>query len=265
MNLELILLLILGAALGSFIGAYSWRVPKGKSIIYGRSICDHCHREIEWYDNIPIVSFIALKGSCRNCHQRISWRYPVIEAAAALGLGGLYLFIQNCPALGVAPVCLWSSWLGPLSIAVLGFLYLVTLSVFIIDFENQIIPDELVFIGFILIFAIFVLGGRGDFYANISSSFFAALFLLAIYFLTKGKGMGLGDVKFALVPAFFLGLRLSIIWMFGAFLTGSIVGLILVLSKKAKFGKQIAFGPFLAFSFIVIALWGEKVLAWLIR
>lgn len=226
------LLFILGLVFGSFFSAYSFRFPKGISILKGRSFCDNCGKKISWYNNIPLLSFLWLFGRCSECKKRISFRYPLIELSTGIG----FLLI------------------GPniINLAIFSILLLI----FVIDFENQIIPDELTFLGLgILLLFNFSLSA-------LFSGLICACFLLLIHLVTRGRGMGLGDVKFAILGGYLVDLKFSPIWFFLAFLTGAIVGIILILGKKAKLKQKIAFGPFLIVAIPLTLLYGEKILTW---
>lgn len=226
------MLFVFGLLFGSFVAAWSWRYPRKISNVSGRSFCDFCKKELRWYDNIPLISYLFLAGKCRSCGKRISIRYPIIELITALGfvlIGFNILYL---------------------------LLFLILELIFIIDFENQIIPDQLVFYGILL--AIFTLNGQ--LYNPLFAGFLAALFLLMIHIITKGRGMGLGDVKFAILAGMIIDIKLLGIWMLLSFLTGGIVGIILILSKWAKLKDKIAFGPFLIISIPITLIWGEKII-----
>jgi prepilin signal peptidase PulO-like enzyme (type II secretory pathway) len=137
--------------------------------------------------------------------------------------------------------------------------------IFIIDLEKRIIPDELSLFGLVLVFFSLLLFDPSSLYLHLLSGFGAGLFLLSLHIATQGKGMGLGDVKLALFLGSLLGWPWVAVWLFVAFLTGAIVGSILILSKKISFGKQIAFGPFLVMSLIITLIWGETLLRMFVR
>jgi leader peptidase (prepilin peptidase)/N-methyltransferase len=218
------ILFLLGLVIGSFIAAFTYRFPRRIQFLRGRSFCPHCKREISWFDNIPLLSFLILGGKCRNCHKKISIRYPLIELATGIGFFviGLNLF-----------------WLVILSILI---------TIFVIDFEHQIIPDELVFTG------LAILAIQSFLFTNLYAGFLCASILLLIHLLTRGRGMGLGDVKFAVLGGMIVGLKLSMIWLFLAFLTGGLTAIILVLGGDKKLKDKIAFGPFLVVA-IPLSLW----------
>lgn len=235
------LLAIFGLVVGSFLGAYTFRYPRGISVLKGRSVCPKCKKNLAWYDNIPVLSFFLLKGRCRECGKGISPRYPLIELATALGFVGI-----------------WFLSLGPVFSVFLILIFSLLVAVFVIDLEQKIVPDELVFTGFGLTVFYLLLVSSSTLFINLAAGLGAALFLLLVHLITRGRGMGLGDVKLAVFAGTFLGWPMVPIWLFTAFLTGAIVGTILVLAKKASFGKQIAFGPFLVISLIIVFIWGDK-------
>ena len=241
--------LALGLVVGSFAGLASARIPAGKQIVRGRSYCPKCQRRIEWWDNIPVLSFLWLKGKCRQCGKKISARYPAIELTTALGFWGIYQLVDVRAQ--------------PLTTLFLLALFTLLLLVFVIDLEKKIIPDSLVFWLLGLIFAFFLLVNNQSFYQHLFSGFLASIFLFLLFFITKGKGMGLGDVKLALPLGFFLGWPGVLIWLFLAFLTGGLASIILLLIGRAKFGQRVAFGPFLVIGFVLAVLFGDSLLLWL--
>ena len=235
------LLAIFGLVVGSFLGAYTFRYPRGISVLKGRSICPKCKKNLAWHDNIPVLSFLLLKGRCRNCSKSISLRYPLIEIATALGFVGIWFLSPE-----------------PVFLIFLILIFSLLVAIFVIDLEQKIVPDELVFAGFGLTVFYLLLISPSTLFASLAAGFGAALFLLLVHLATRGRGMGLGDVKFAVFAGTLLGWPMMPVWLFTAFLTGAFVGTILVLAKKVSFGKQIAFGPFLVISLIIVFIWGEK-------
>ncbi|OGM30233.1 hypothetical protein A2630_03350 [Candidatus Woesebacteria bacterium RIFCSPHIGHO2_01_FULL_44_10] len=229
----LIWLVALGLAVGSFLGALTWRLPRGQKITAGRSVCPHCRHKITWYHNIPVFSYLVLQGKCSYCKKKISVRYPLIEIGTAL------VFM----ALG---------WRFGLSLDLVFYLIVasVALAVLVIDFEHQIIPDSLVFVGL-------AVGLTRFSYAFVLAGFLAATFLLLTNLVTRGRGMGLGDVKLALFLGTVLGPKLTVVWLMISFITGALVGLALIIFGKTSFGKKIAFGPFLVIGFFVTVLVGS--------
>lgn len=257
------LIFLLGIVLGSFASVFTYRFPRGIDFVKGRSFCDKCGKRIRWFDNIPLVSYLLLGGKCRDCSKKISPRYPLIEVATALIFLALFGVSLYCPHFS-SPVCYWQAGLGVLSYPFIILVFLLSIFIFIIDFEKRIIPDELIFISLLLVALFLILGNFKLFYLHLFSALLSAFTLLFLHLVTKGKGMGLGDVKYALVPGLFLGWPLSLVWLFVSFLTGAIVAIILILARRAHGKDKIAFGPFLVFSFVIVALFGNVILKWIV-
>jgi len=239
-------IVIFGCCVGSFLNVLIYRLPRGLPFATGRSFCPKCRKKISWFDNIPLLSFFLLKGRCRHCHSPISWRYPVVE----LTTGILFLL----------------SYLSHLSfLSYLLFSGLIV--VFFIDLEHQIIPDEVL----LPLIILFFIRDVTEIFASPLNTYFlilntfasgvgAFLFMFLIYLITKGKGMGFGDVKLAFLMGLVLGYPKIVVAFYLAFLTGALFGIILILARKATLKQRIAFGPFLTFSSIISLLWGEKIL-----
>lgn len=233
----LIILLVLGLMIGSFLGMLSYRLPRKINFTNDRSRCSSCNHIIAAYDNIPLLSFLILRGKCRNCHKKISFREPLIEIAT-----------------GITFVLMGFNIINLILAAIL-------IAIFIIDLENQIIPDELVFLGlFVFIFGQ-ILSSNPFLYESLIAGFISAILLLLLNLLTKGKGMGLGDVKLALLLGAMSGLNLFLVWLFFSFLSGAIVGVILILVKAAKLKGKIAFGPFLIIGLILTVYFGQTFIS----
>ncbi len=242
------LIFTLGLIVGSFLNVLIYRLPRNLQFIKGRSFCPNCKKRINLYDNIPLLSFILLRGKCRNCGKKISLRYPLVE----LITGGIFLL----------------SYLSHLSF--LSYLLISGLIViFFIDFDFQIIPDEIIFPLIVLYLLRFVLNLFISHlttnylllttYSPLFSAFGSFLFFYLIYILTKKKGMGFGDVKLAFLMGLVLDFPKIIVAFYISFLTGAFAGIILILVGKARLKQKIAFGPFLTFSTIISLLWGEKI------
>lgn len=248
----MLLFLLTGLVIGSFISAYTYRAPRLMSWVGGRSFCPGCKKKLSWFDNIPVISYLLLLGRCRSCRKKISPRYPLIELVSGLSFVGLG--------------SVWGNYFysSPIELLFILFLFVITFSVFVIDLENQFIPDKLVFFGIILTFFCFVILDKNTIYLNLLSGFVSAFFLLTLHLITKGKGMGLGDVKFAILGGLVLGWPNALIWMFLSFIIGAFVGIVLILFKKASFGKKISFGPYLVVSLWLALIYGNWFLTFLV-
>lgn len=249
-----VFIFILGLIIGSFISAFTYRFPRGKSISHGRSECTNCKKTIRWYDNIPMLSYLFLRGKCRHCDKKISPRYPFIEIFTAFVFVIFYIYRsqihENLP---------WIPDDGIFQLTILGFIAFIVISIFIIDAEHQIIPDLLLYALWGVTIALMVLGGFSNIYHHISAGFLSALFLLLINLVTRGKGMGLGDVKLAIAFGTALGPVISVLWIFMGFIFGGVVATFLLLFGKAGMKDKVAFGPFLVLSFIVCVLFGQQL------
>lgn len=234
--------IILGLIFGSFFSALSYRFPKNISVAKGRSFCPKCKKRIEWYDNIPVFSYLLLGGKCRQCGNRISLRYPLIETFSAVGFwiigrsGGNFLEIFY-------------------NLSVFSLFLLI----FVVDLENQFIPDLFVFLGIAASFLKIFFSGQNVLFASLFAGLLSAFILFSIHLLTKGRGMGLGDVKLAVWGGILTGVKFFWVWLFIAFLTGGVFGIILILLGRAKLKDHIAFGPFLILSLIITHFFGDKV------
>ena len=233
------IVLALGLVIGSFLNVVVYRLPRGLGFVRGRSFCPKCKHKINWFDNVPVISFLILKGHCRFCGKRISWQYPLVEL-----LTGVLFYL---------------SYLSHLSF--LSCLFICGLIViFFVDLEHQIIPDEIVIPLSILFLVYFLMTNPQLLITNyLITALISFLFLYFIFLLTKGKGMGFGDVKLAFLMGLVLGFPKIVVAFYLAFLTGAFVGVILILLSRAKLKQKIAFGPFLVFGTIFSLLWGEKI------
>lgn len=240
-----VLLFMLGASFGSFLNVLIDRIPKGKSIGFTRSVCEKCLRQIFILDLIPVMSFIILKARCRNCKAPIPTRIFLVELlCAALFPLTYYFAFFSLPAYILILVTL-----------------LILVAISTIDIESGIIPDKLLFLfGFISLVYLFMT--NGNIYSHALSAVYAFAFFLLIFLITKSRGIGFGDVKFAFFIGFLLSIPQLIIAFYVAFLTGAIVSIILILLgiKKLK-GESIPFGPFLSFGVVVSLLFEKSFLS----
>lgn len=235
-----ILLFIFGICFGSFVSAVSYRIPNSISFVRGRSICPKCKKQISWYDNIPLISFLLLRGKCRNCKKKISFRYFIIELVSGLGF-----------------VLIGFSYLNSIFYLVI---FLILLTIFVIDLEHQIIPDSLIFTGILVVLVCSPTVLHASLFSALFSGFLGSSLLMILHLLTKGRGMGLGDVKFAILGGMLVNIRLLPVWLLLSFLTGAIIGCILILLGKAGMKSKIAFGPFLVLGIFLTVIFGESIM-----
>lgn len=239
---------VFGLIIGSFLNCLIWRLYKDESLS-GRSYCPKCRHMIAWYDNIPLLSFLLLRGKCRHCRAKISWQYPLIELVTAV------LFLVTFRADSLNPqftLLLLRDW----------FLIITLLIVFVYDFRWQLVPLRVVwFLGALIAILNIALGifwGTELFYIALGAAFF-----LIQYLLTKKKGIGEGDIWLgALLGAAFPSGAHFLMIMVISYGLGAIVSLILVSKMKKSWKSRIALGPFLVLGAIITLIWGEPILAW---
>ncbi len=254
-------LFILGAIIGSFLCVVILRSIEGENWVSGRSRCDSCRNTIAWYDNIPLLSFILLRGKCRYCKEPILPLHPMVEVLTGLlfvwWYWGGFIFFK----LTQTPLSL----LQPLFWLIVGLLLIY---LFIIDLNYMILPDRPVFslLGFVVLYrAVLVLSGimqLTDLYWAVFAAVLSFAFFFSLWFFTKGKGMGFGDVKLVIPLALLLGAQNMLICLFLAFIIGAVVGLLLIFFKKGQFKTAIPFGPFLIVSTALSLLWGDAIFSW---
>jgi len=243
--LQITALLLLGLTLGSFINVCIHRLPKKESIIAPRSYCQSCKTRIPIWDNIPVLSYLLLKGKCRQCTASISLLYPVVEVSTALLL--LTGFIQFGMSMKFAIFCA----IGP-----------TLLTVAIIDIKHKIIPDTITLPGIIfgIVAGSYLFGLKESLLGLISGG---GIFLLSseIYYQVRGRvGMGGGDIKFIAAVGALLGLKQVLLVIFLSAFIGSVVGLIGLIGKKLDAMSQIPFGPFLAVGTLIVYFSGENII-----
>lgn len=248
-----------GIFFGSFLNVVIDRLPAGCSIVYPPSHCPHCRHGLGFPDLIPLLSFFYLRGRCRYCKSKISWYYPLIEFTT-----GALFAIASFWVIGTS-VSFFLPQLGQLfSLVYLLLVISVLVTVFFIDLKYGIIPFKIV------IFALAIITIRYLFLSLTDTSYILNYFLSGIvvfslffllFLVTRGRGIGFGDVVFSILMGYVLGFPKIILGVYIAFLTGAFVSLILVLAKKKKLkGGIIPFGPFLVFGTILSMFWGEAVI-----
>ena len=254
MNLFVLFLFILGICVGSFLNVLIDRLAQDESVIKGRSRCDRCKKTLGVPDLIPILSFIFLKGRCRYCGTKISRQYPLVEALTGAVWLAVYSFLLNQKGLAGISVEL-AYYLTSASCLIV---------ILITDLKYRIIPDEMVAVLAIsaFIYLYFSFGLSITFLVSVLSGLTLFSIFLALVIVTKGKGMGLGDVKYAFYMGLALGFPNIIPAFYLSFLTGALISLILVITERKKMKSKIAFGPYLVLSTFISLFYGDQL--WLI-
>jgi len=241
---------------------YKLKSEKFKIKSKNRSFCDYCGKQLNWYENIPVISWLILKGKTKCCQKKLPLSYPIVELLMGV------LFVFGCYILGFRFQTLDISNIFSLLtglVLIINFVIIVFL-VFstVFDLKYMILPDFSTII-LIICAVVLILGGfKGLFLQNFLTALIAAVFLLVLNLITKGKGMGMGDVKLAIFMGLFLGFPKIIVAFYVAFIVGAITGIFLMIFKKAKKKTQIPFGPFLILGTFVSWWWGEQIIKFLI-
>ena len=244
------LVFMFGMCIGSFLNVCIYRLPSSMSIIKpSRSFCPQCKSAIKFYDNIPVFSYIWLKGRCRNCKASISLRYPLVELITGiLAIAILFLF----------------------GLTLEGLVYFIFISsllvITFIDIDHKIIPDIITLPGIpIGLLASFVLSAM-TFISSLVGLLVGGVSLLLVAWvyslITHKEGMGGGDIKLLGMIGAFLGWKGVIFTIFAASLTGTLVGIIVMLQKGKNLKFAIPFGPFLSIGAMSYVFFGEKVVFW---
>jgi leader peptidase (prepilin peptidase) / N-methyltransferase len=229
-------------ALGSFLNVVAARLPEGRSLVRPRSACGSCGAEIAWYDNIPVVSYFMLRGRCRACGETFSARYPAVEIATAV----------------LVAACFWH--FGLTGEAVVGAYFCATLVVLsAIDAERRILPDLIVLPSFVIVLTANLILAPDRWKEWLGASLAASLFLF-LALVAYPRGMGMGDVKLALLLGAGLGWTVSVGLMIG--MVSALVGSSVLFARYGLAARKMAipFGPFLAFGAIVALFVGQQLL-----
>jgi leader peptidase (prepilin peptidase)/N-methyltransferase len=234
-----------GLVIGSFVNVVIARLPQRRSLWAPRSACPQCGNLIAWYDNVPLVSFAALRGRCRACAAPIPWRYPLVEAATAL------LFAVAWLASG-----------GDVRDFVVAAVFLAALvAITVIDLRHQIIPDAITLPGIVAGLVASVVTQRISWRDAVIGVLLAAVLFVAVIVLSRG-GMGGGDLKLGAMLGAFLGWKALLVALFVAVMLGGVSAVALLASRRLGRKDAIPFGPFLAVGGVVALFWGDAIIAW---
>jgi leader peptidase (prepilin peptidase) / N-methyltransferase len=241
-------LVLCGLCVGSFLNVCIHRLPLGASVVQPASRCPGCGQPLAWWDNIPIVSYAALRGRCRTCRLPISLRYPLVEALTAA------IFLLHWYAFGLTPL---------LVVRLVFASALIVL--FAIDLEHQILPNVITLPGILVGFLGSWLGPPGPLMSLAGIALGGGLLwgIAEVWFrLRKVEAMGFGDVKMLAMIGAFLGVKMVVLTFVLSSMIGGLVGAALLLSRRADMATKVPFGTMLAFAALVASLFGEPLLAW---
>lgn len=239
---------IVGAMIGSFLNVCIYRVPIGKSIVWPASACESCKRELSWYENLPIVSWLALGARCRTCKAKLSWQHPFVEAltaamfAAAAWYYGPGVLLASRLVFGCALIVL-----------------------FAIDLEHHLLPNVITLPGIVVGLLFSLVTEPGWVSALIGAVVGGgSLWLIAeVYYRVRHEeGLGMGDVKMLAMIGAFIGWQLTLVTLMMASLSGAFVGLLVIASRKGDMKYALPFGTFLALGAALAATVGPGLLGW---
>jgi len=244
----LLLLTVLGLAIGSFLNVCIHRMPLGQSVAHPRSRCPHCGHELAWYENVPVISYLALGARCRACRARISLRYPLVELATA------GLFVGTYALVGLSPLLIPRLVLGCALIVLM-----------LIDLDHRILPNSITLpgVGVGLLFSLTAPPGWVDSLIGALAGGGLLLAIAKIYsWVRHEEGLGMGDVKMLAMIGAFLGWKLMLVTLVLSSFAGAAVGLILIALRRGDMKYALPFGTFLALGALVAGTVGDRLLAW---
>lgn len=290
---------IIGAVLGSFIKVLADRGLNGRSF-WGRSYCPHCKHMMQWYDLFPIFSFVFLHGKCRYCHKKIGMEYLLVEVVVGFLIG--FLFWQSFDSVFSLQSSVFSYKFAILILDLIFNVFFISILValFLTDLKKMILPDRItlpaILIGIIFITVIMIikiiflyyylsqsaigrllLPPRSDYFqrhaliaahdllGGMAMGFILGGFFLSLIIITKGKGMGGGDVKLGTFIGIMLGFPQALLAVVLAFLSGAIFSVGLIFAGKKHFGQVVPFGPFLVLGSLTTLFWGNQILDWYLK
>jgi len=255
---------LIGTAIGSFLNVLIDRLPNNESIA-GRSHCDHCKKQVAWFDLIPVFTFFILKGKSRCCQKKLSFQYLLIEILTGI----LFILIFNFQFsifnqfLNFNNLILISNYKFQISnLLVMWGIVSCFIVIVVSDFKYHLISDYLLvaLLVFSLLFHINNNETINQFINFFLSSLIVALPIFFIYYLSKEKAMGQGDVYLAAIIGFLLGWQKGFLALYIAFVSGAIIGVSLMILQRKKIKSRIAFGPFIILGTVVMMFYGERIL-----
>jgi prepilin signal peptidase PulO-like enzyme (type II secretory pathway) len=246
--------IILGLLVGSFLNCLAYRLPRQEKFIWARSHCPSCQKVLSWLELLPVVSFIIQKARCRVCKQKISWLYPIAEIFTALAFWAVIINFQ---------LSIFNKFSITQLLTIFFYLFItsILILIFLIDLNDGVILDSIIWPSVIVIFICQWLLGLsvGSFLGAmvIGGGFFGLQYLLS-----RGRWIGSGDIGLGVLMGVILGWPSILFALFLAYISGAIVGLSLIVLKKKDLQSTVPFGAFLAPATFVAILWGQTVIGW---
>lgn len=244
----IVLAALVGAVIGSFLNVCIYRLPIGRSIVWPASACPSCTRALSWYENVPVISWLVLRGRCRTCKAAISTRYPFVELLTA----------------AMCATALW--YYGPTMLFLSRFIFGCALIVlFAIDLEHQLLPNAITLPGIGVGFVFSLITGPG-WLPSLLGILVGGGILLAVaegyYRWRHEEGLGMGDVKMLAMVGAFLGWQATLMTLMMGSIAGSVVGVMMIALKRGDMKYALPFGTFLAMGAALSATVGPSLLSW---
>lgn len=250
----IVIFAVLGLCFGSFVNAWVWRTKEGKSVAKGRSMCPDCKHQLSASDNIPLVSYLLLRGKCRYCHKPISIQYPLVELITSLLFVALYLYFT--------PVNIYQ-WVELIAWCVITVLLV---AAFVYDLRWMLLPDKftlpVVLIAILLLVMQAIQYGIPSIYAQLIATAVFAGFYLAVWVLSKGRLLGGGDIRLAVLIGLLLSVPQLLVAIFVAYVLGALVGVLLIALKLKKRTDAVPLAPFLIFGLYFGLFFGYQISSW---
>ncbi len=259
-----LILFFIGLVVGSFLNVVICRLHTREKIFLARSHCLDCKKVLAWYDLIPLVSFILTFGRCRWCGKKISWQYPLVEFFT----GTLFVLVGWYVGGSISHIAMWE--VEPLIFTLLFYCFFISclIVIFVYDLKHFIISDRVIYPAIVAAFSYQVvrLLWFSDSIAQLLNILIvagiAAGFFLALVVFSRGKWMGVGDIKLAFFMGLVLGWPNILAALILSFILGAIVGIVLIFVRKRTLKSQIPFAPFLSTATLISIFWGNQLVSW---
>ena len=250
MTAQLVLLGVLGLIVGSFLNVCIYRLPRGQSINWPGSRCTTCDRALSWYENIPVVSWLVLRGRCRTCHERVSVMYPIVElVTAALFVAGYLIY----------------GWTPLLAVRLAFACAMVVL--FVVDLQHHLLPNVITVPGIVIGFVLSLFlppGWQSSLIGLVAGGGVLFAIAEAWYRLRGIEGLGMGDVKMLAMIGAFLGWKLMLLTLVLSSFAGSVIGVGVIALGRGSMKSALPFGTFLAVGALTAAVAGDVIVDWYI-
>ncbi len=243
-----------GLVLGSFINAWVWRTHKGLSVAKGRSKCPSCKHTLAWYDLVPVLSYLVLRGKCRYCTKHISIQYPLVEASTGLLFGLLYWSLVPAGLYG------WVQFVILLMASVLLVAGLVYDALYMELPEKYMLPA--IALGVLSLGLKAVVGGWDSLLPQLAGLAVIVLAYTMLWYFSRGKWLGAGDIRLVAIMGLFLEPKALVVGLFASYILGAVYGLYVLSKSTNKRGVKVPFGPFLVMGFYIGLLYGLALADW---